>query len=469
MPGRPAETTQQDGDRKLPIPARRIRSPLSVCLLLTASLWVVHPVLRQFDSALPTRSKHLHTPPLFGAWTIWWNADRAASGFSEYWQAPIFHPQKNTFAYSEPQPATVVVAPFVWLFETPAVAYNLYLVASLFLNGCFTWVILRRQRIPHWCALFGALMMVWLPIGMCELAVIQVLPVWPMLWTWDAIRRHGHSPTVSSGFETALAFTVSFYTCIHHTLFLSVILVPTVWPLLARIRTRRFWLASALCATLAGILAGIVFVPMRQAISERSFRRPIDLVARLSAKPEDLLTAPDDAKIRLLSAKGRGCSPGWIKLSLAAIGLGAGLWRQKRRRWTVFLVLSAVTAGLFALGPNLWIGSFQPWTVLSAIVPGVNQVRNVFRFSYLMQMAVILLAAGALAEIRLRTRRCGRSRILLTSVLGVLALFETLPPRPNLVGLPIPDHHRTWTTFVAENTPPGRAIACFPFSPQIFA
>ena len=72
---------------------------------LTLSFVVWGMGLNQFDMG---GSSQVATVPLFNLWTIWWNADRLRHGLKDYWDAPIFYPERDTFAFSEPQPTTMI-------------------------------------------------------------------------------------------------------------------------------------------------------------------------------------------------------------------------------------------------------------------------------------------------------------------------------------------------------------------------
>lgn len=443
---------------------RRLLPPV---VILAAAVWAVYPVIGQFGSSLPIRSSQLTTVPLFNAWTIWWNADRLTHGFQDYWQAPIFFPADSTFAYSEPQPATLAVAPVYWLTGSPAIAYNVYLLLSLCLNGLVAFVVLQNQGCHRIFATIGAVMMVWLPIGLDQIEVLQLVPVWPMLWMWDVLRRHGHRPGFRTALESAAAYTVCFYTCIHHTLFLSVVLTATGWSLLSAVRTKQFWGTSIFALGLAILLVGIVFWPIQQTLHGESFERSKDLVANLSAHPRDLFRLPTNAMLFGSTRPGFHLSAGWLKTALAATGVLIAVTRRRRRRWKLFLLLTIVCSGLLALGPHLKLGTWHPWWTLSEICPGMEQVRNVFRFAYLTQMAIILLAVSTLSELHVHFYAVTKKRwrvIWALALAGLLALAEIPCTKPLLTGVPDLERNHNWADFVKQNTPTGKAVACVPFS-----
>ncbi len=443
------------------------RKVLPQAAIVAAALWVVFPIIGQLNSCLPIRSNQITTVPLFNAWTIWWNADRAKHGFADYWQAPIFFPEVSTFAYSEPQPATVIVAPVVWLTGSPTLAYNVYLILSLYLNGFVTFVVLRRHGHRRLISTIGAIMVVWLPLGLDQVEVLQLVPVWPIIWVWDVVRRHGLRPTRWTAIEAALAYTTCFYTCVHHTLFLSLVLVATGWCLFLSFRTKRFWMSSLLALSIAAVLVGIVLIPLRQTLKGESFERTPDLVERLSAQPSNLFRSPPHALIWGATVRGFSLSPGGLKLALAAIGFAIAMCRRRRKSWAIFLLMTAVCSGLLTLGPHLKIGTWQPWWDISERCPGMGQVRNVFRFAYLTQLSVSLLALLGLRELTTRLSVItGKQRLMasLMVVVGVLALIEVPPLQPTLAGAPDLQRHHAWTDFIKQNTPTGKGIACVPFS-----
>ena len=444
-------------------------------LLLALSVWTMAPALRQPADFLPVRPNMLTTVPLFNAWTIWWNADRLTHGFAGYWDSPIFFPTERTFAFSEPQPATIVVAPVIWITGSPTLAYNVYMLLSLFLNGVITYRILRRTGSPRTLAMIGGGMMIWLPVSVRQLEVLQLIPVWSMLWTWDAVRRFGATQTWHTALECAIAWSLSFYICIHHTLFMTIALAATAWILCLGLRKqsggrtlKAFFIKSAVALIVATGLVSVVFVPMRQTLRENSFERSQDLVGQLSAQPADLWITQYDSWLFPGTATRFCFSPGWIKVALASLGVLLGLCHRKRRRWVLFLLLTTIVTAVLAIGSNLKIGDVQLWWILAKYVPGITQVRNVFRFVYLTQMAIILLSMIALTEVWLRLRARAWRRVtstVLVLIVAMVAFMEVPAPRPLLAGVPDLSRHVAWATFLKQNTPPGKAIACLPFPP----
>ncbi|MCA9224028.1 MAG: hypothetical protein KDA47_00380, partial [Planctomycetales bacterium] len=73
-----------------------------ICFLL--SIVATWPLALHARSHLPLGQEGVATVPLLNAWTMWWNGQAAEQGFSNYWDAPIFYPERDALAFSEPLP-----------------------------------------------------------------------------------------------------------------------------------------------------------------------------------------------------------------------------------------------------------------------------------------------------------------------------------------------------------------------------
>jgi hypothetical protein len=225
-------------------------------------------------------------------------------------------------------------------------------------------------------------------------------------------------------------------------------------------------------------VAALVLAPivahMQQALGQYKFTRDPATVTQLSAMPRDYAAAWGRSWIdagKSVARPGWLMSPGWLKVGLAACGIVFGLLRRRWRRWTVFLLVTAILAFLLSLGPNLKIRDWQPWWTLTQAVPGFAQVRNVFRFGFFVQMAAVLFAVQALHACGVLGRRYlpgGWVRCLLGAAIALFGAAIALEVRPEpMKYAEAPDAlaNRGWIDFVREQTPPGRAIACIPFAP----
>ena len=496
-----------------------LRFVILTAIFGAVSIWSVWPMPQQMASQIPTSQEGIATVPLFNAWTIAWNAHCAARGMSGYWDAPIFHPLKGTFAFSEPQPATLVVAPAIWWLRSPAIAYNVYMLLSLTLNGLFTVYLMRTLRVGWIASVVAGVAMIQHPLVHLQIAVVQLLPVWGILWTLASLMRLREAavmPSTSpitlfgntsqrdtrirglvilSGIETALAFVSVFAVSVHHGLFLSLLLAATGW-LIVPWRHILRWLPGAVPALLiaAGLLLPLL-LPIARVMREHSFERRESLVAQLSIKPVDYLVEPNTALIRshMVAREGRWqMSPGWTRMLLALLAVCVPVLPKYRSRSveTWFLLALATVAFLLSLGVNLQVGNWNVWMTLSQYVPGVSQVRSAFRFAYFVQIVVIVLAALGLERLldfcRYQRGREPASETLLERLwdcvryqqharslsrwifgvvfvaLASLIMFELPPSAVQLVGVPRM-LTSDWKPFVKSNLRDGHGVLLMPY------
>lgn len=457
--------------------------------------WSTWPLAAQIDSHLPLGSSQFDTVPLFNVWTVWWNSDRLAHALTGYWNAPIFHPSTGAFAFSEPQPVSLLAAPVLWLSGSRILAYNVYLCWSIWMNGVVTRQVLLARGVRHEVATWGGAAMTLLPIVHWQLDVLQLTAIWALIWTWWALADMLRSPTVRRGWRLGLAYSAAILTCTHHGLFLSLLLLVATWPLLPAARYlrdsvhRKQLLKAILVFTgVSALLAGPVIWQLKRVANRYEFVRKPQTVAKLSAQPADYYRASGRYLIRWdrwLPRSRWNLSPGELKLALAVTGAFVGLRRRRWRRWTFFLLLTALASVLLSGGPRLSLGGWHPWSVIAAHVPGFAQVRNVFRFAYFYQIACVLLAAQAVHWMWIRQRICWRQYAMKRSDGGAvqaadrawavmvratvllivgLALIETRPRSNRLVAAPQIAPHAEWIEFVESHSRADAAVVCLPFS-----
>ena len=197
--------------RRIALPRRllslaRRYAVAELAAFLVLAVFATWPLACHIRSNLAKGTEPVATVPLFTAWTVWWNADQTATvlqrGFRHaqhdlleseqgYWDAPIFYPTRRTFAFSEPMPTTIVVAPIVWVTGNPVLAHNVFLVLALSLNGWSTFLLLRRLRMRWLASAIGGAMVELLPLVHSELGVLQLVPLCGIIWTVHALYLFG--------------------------------------------------------------------------------------------------------------------------------------------------------------------------------------------------------------------------------------------------------------------------------------
>lgn len=444
-----------------------------VAIYGTLALWSTWPLARFSTTSLPMGASNSLTVPMFNLWTIWWNAEGFLQGANRYWNAPIFHPIENTFAFSEPQTITTLMAPIIWLTHSRVLAYNIYLGLALLLNGLLTFLLLRKLGVNRSIAIGGGAAMLLLPVVHWQLDVVQLTPLWGILWTWIVLLKISRRPSLLLGVELGMALGLTFLTCSHQGFFLAVLLLGAIGTLWKRLLNPRLWATCAVGVGVAALLISPIVIHLQQAAQENHFQRSSKTVLQLSALPGDYTASTGNHLIDFGNLAARDqwrLSPGWFKIGLAMMGVTLGLRRSRWRWWTMFMLVTMFFAFILSLGPNLRFHEWHPWWTLTEYCPGFSQVRNVFRFAFFVQMTIVLLAAQGLYGALLMSRRfCSKKLQIYMAkptlfILGLIALFEVFPVSPALGKTPYAQRHTGWITFIRENTPPNHAIACIPFA-----
>lgn len=436
--------------------------------------------------------------PSLNAWIIWWNADSLVHGFENYWNAPIFAPNEGSFALSEPQPLTVLLSPIVYLTGSPVLAYNSYVLISLALNGLFACRFLRLAGSHRVAEVAGGVAVVLHPLAINGLEAVQLLSLWPVLWTLESLLRFRQEQSGWQAAKIGIGITLTASLCLYHALFFGILLVACAWTIWPRESRLRFFEAAQDRKGDAGkcdddpkitsktvsigvlIAAGVIaltvlpFVWQMQRIHDSySLSRNPAAVAALSASWTDWGTTPANALFQTRSIEGGGFAllPGIGRL-VAAL-LTVALCFHRKPRFVLLLATLGIFGLLFSLGVNLSLGSLAPWQWLSEHVGLIARIRSPYRFAYFTQITILLLAAYGLGELlrSLGSLFVGRSSTVVQTVVGVIGFaviaFEVPPEQSLLYYPPHPAHKESWVDFVAKETPQGRSILCLPVASDI--
>lgn len=455
------------------------------------ALLATWPLALSLSSTLPLGCEGVATVPLLNGWTIWWNAEQAVQGFPRYWDAPIFYPTHCTFAFSEAQPTTIVVAPLVWLSGRVALAYNAYLLATLTLNGWVAYCLLRGVGLGGWSAFCGGMLVLLLPFIFWQLGVLQLTVLWGVLWTILAAWKFAQTPDWLRAGELGVAFGICYAACNYYGLFL----VMTLGPAVLWLCHRGWWRLSSIGqATLALVIAATLTAPivLVQVEASRAHRWERDLatIRLLSAHLRDYTDTPwtqwldswEDASSPRADVWPLG--PGWLKIGCALVGLICGVIRPALRRWTLMSLTIGICALFYSLGPLWEIWNLTPYLTLYHHVPGFAQIRSPFRFAVFVQLACVWLSLNmvdTLSPLRWYEQKGWREWFirqqtnvrwliwgfgwLLTIAAGCCLVLETLPPGQagRLCRVPGPEELPPWVEFLRDETPPDTVVVCLPF------
>jgi hypothetical protein len=399
------------------------RHSLLLCLLWLIAAWITWPMVTQIDIAVPTSPNHPGTVPLFNAWIMWWNAESLSHGLKNYWNAPIFYPQPGALAFSEPQPLTLLLAPCVWWFQSPTVAYNLYLMATLVLNGWLTAWLLRQLDCLTITQVLGGVAMLLHPLAVRHLEAVQLLALWPSLWLIGIVLQLHHQPSWRGGAKLGMAYLLLGSACLHHALFFALTLLLCGGLAVPWSRISALAPSLALAALMVSLTLGPMVWHMHRIHRAHEVVRDPEVVASLSATLASWLSWPAAGSLTQQLWKVGDLFdkdverpfpgpllPGWASTLLAlgtALGWGGQNchkltgWRKRRRASTAghpsldptrdspsdtvgsiqipvhslrpvayrLLVGMCVVSGLLSFGPNLNWGRWVPWDLLGGLLP----------------------------------------------------------------------------------------------------
>lgn len=436
---------------------------------LVLAVLVTWPLAFHLASALPLGPDPNPTVPYASAWALWWTATSAASGFSGYWDAPIFFPASGTFAFSETMPFLGILAtPLFWSGAPAALAHNVVLLMVLTLNGWSAWRLGHGLGLGRVAAWGGGAMAVLLPYVQMDLGVLTLVPLFGIFWTLHALLAFARDPSLRGGLWLGAAWAVTYLTCGQYGFFLA---LSAPWAALWLVRRRHFrWsvLGGVLVAAVAAavLVAPLVTAQLRAARDFELTRDPeqardgsaTTAAWTLTTWPQ-LVPFPGVDQVR----SERGLFPGTIKFFLLIAGLW--WWRKKRGTWA-FLVTLAALGALWSVLPRWDLGGWMPFEFLDDRIPGFGQIRSYYRATVLTQVVVVVLAAVGLEACLQWARRWGRGRpwpAVAAAMLAVVAAAEIWPRGQLFQRVVAPQEWQGFRDWLAERVPPGEPLVHVPF------
>jgi len=430
--------------------------------LAVASTW---PLALRLADTVPFGGDRAPTVAFFCLWELGWNLDRLPHLFAGYWDAPIFHPAPYTFALSEPMPLQgIAAAPVTFAGGSLVTAYNVVLLACLVATGLAGSRLLQRLGRPWPVALAGGAMLVMLPPVHANLDVLPLATLAGVLATLAAVERFGGEPGLRHGLALGVALGVTYVLCGQYGVLVTVVLLLAGWTLC----DRQVWSRRAAAGLAAGGLAFAVLVAPLAAgqIAARqahALSRPVVQVEKLSAGAERYVRVawPQLVPLPGVHVPDNGHRAYFVGTLKLLLGLAAIRW-SRDRRWTRFCLTFAGVAMVVSFGPRAHLGPVSLHALLSAVVPGFAQVRNLHRAGFFVDLALVLLAADGLCVLGERLRGMRWSAVwyrpALLAALACASVIEIWPRDQGFAAPPRTEDHRGWLDIVARIAPAGPAV-----------
>jgi hypothetical protein len=365
--------------------------------------------------------------PLLNSWTLAWVAHQVPIDPRHVFDAPIFHPEIGTLAYSESLLLPgLAVAPVLWLGGDPILAHNIVLFAGYVLSGLAMFWLVRALTRHDGAALVAAAIFAVYPYRLEEYAKVQLQLVCFLPLALWALHRVSERPSWRTTSLLACSMTAQIYSCLYYGIYGSmVIALVALIAVAASAAGRRLPLLGH--CVMAAVATAILSLPLAQpyrlaarVVGERS----LEDVERGSAVIHDYLRAhPDNALYGQPAHPGIGerrLFPGYVTPALALSALAPPIG------WPVVAYASAaVVSADLSLGLNApgyrWLYQWI-WPIRGVRVPA--------RFAMLVGLALAILAGFGVERV------CRGRPASIQTVIVVLAVGSvTIESRPHSLDL----------------------------------
>ncbi len=414
-----------------------------------------------------------------GEWSVWnvtWVAHARTTRPADLFQANIFHPDRDTLAYSESNVVTGALGVPFHLASggNPYATHNGAILTGLVLAFVFAWGFAETLGASTAAAAAFAVAFTYCPYLFARTAHIQLMMTFGLPLALQAFHRVVDRPTGARGAWLGATLAVQALACAYFGIFAGLTVgLGTLFYAYTRGLWRRpaYWVAIGVGAVVSIGLVAPFFVPYIRVQKELGFTRLLEDAAMYSADWRAWLASSAWAHRWMLPWLERWNEvlfPGFLLPVLALVGLWLGLRKtgprteaparptpdsrlpnpesrvphpeaplspSRRRETTVFYGVVALIAFWASFGPKAGL-----YTVLYYTVPVFTFLRAPGRFGILVVLALGVLMLVALQV--LLERRPARTRMMAGSLVALLLLAEytTAPIRLEDAATP-PDAH----------------------------
>jgi hypothetical protein len=372
----------------------------AAALLVFAVLAVVHTW--PLASAPGVLSRNDNGDAQLNEWIVAWVAHQLPRDPARLFQANIFYPAKDALAFSEPLivPA-LIAAPALWLGASPVLAMNLLMLAGFALTGLGANAVAWAWTRDRLAGLAAGSLFAFNAHTLTRLAHVQAVHAYGLPLALLLTERLMEQPRIPAALALGACMAMMAYTSGYFAVFASVMIAVIVVAGLFRGWARAAPVAAMLttAAVTAAALAMPLLLPYRRVAAEQHMVRPIAEVALYSATIGGYFAAPGRIHMATWSAGAfarpvDAFFPGVVALALSA----AAVWYavRGRDRWRAVTLIAIGTIGVL-LSLGLKTPLYQ-W--LYTVFPPMHGIRAAARFGSLFLLAVSLLAALGLANLR---------------------------------------------------------------------
>jgi len=406
-------------------------APAAMCLLLA----LVHtwPLV----SGPGTLSRNDNGDAMLNEWILAWVAHQLPRAPARLFDANIFHPARDTLAFSEPLIVPALMgAPVRWLGGSPVLLYNVVLLLGYALTALAGYALARQWTGSAAAGLLTGSALAFNTHTLTRLAHVQGVHAWGLPLALLSADRLIESARVRDAiwlavWMAAMAYT-SGYVAVFGAILVAVAMVsrlPWWWRRAPLVLSR-----LAIAVVVAGVATLPVYLPYRRVAIEQGMVRTLESVDMYSLPLKGYITSAGRLHYWLWSEPFFDepldpFFPGVVVLCLAAAALVWGVGRGPkaaghadaalRRQRVVMLVAIAAAGVVLSLGTRTpvygWV--FQ-------IFPPIQGLRAAARWGNLFLLGMAALAGMGLAGLltRMSTRRAGAIAALAILLVNIESL-----------------------------------------------
>jgi hypothetical protein len=384
---------------------------------------------------------------LLNMWILGWGAEHAprlltgSIGWSEFWNANIFHPDPLALALSEHLFGQALqILPIYWLTGNIILCYNLLFISTFALSGFGTYLLVRDLTGDKRAAFVAGLIYGFLPYRIASIPHLQVISS-----QWMPFALYGINRFVTTGSTRALiggtaALVMQNWSCGYYLLYFApfapLFALHRMWTL-GTLRSLRVWIGLSAAASATLLLTLPFLFPYQEAQRHFGIERSFGEVVQFSANVWSYVTASENLKLwgKVLRYYPHGEGEtflGFVPLLLASVAVASlvrSAFRKEASAPAVRPWLTYVAAFLLLFAFAQLIG------VLSVVFFGgfeLGWIRARTPQRLIMQLAIALALLLAISpRARVEGDRIVRSPITLAFTLAMLAMWLSLGPQPN--------------------------------------
>lgn len=331
---------------------------------------------------------------LLNAWVLDWVATTLPTRPGTVFDANIFHPEKNTLAYSEPLLLQGVLAmPLVWSGATAVTTFNVVLLVGLALSGwTFAWYC-QWLTGSWWAGLVAGSMAIFNAHTLMRLAHIQALHLETVPLVFLGLQHMAAHGRPRDALLAGLALALQAFISLYQFVFVAWALVSGMAArLLDAVRPLRLVLLTAAAVAVAAVAAWPVLLHYAELRYQYGLKRSPAEAAMYASTWRDYLFTGARAHFDLWSHAFKapdGAFPGIVGGGLAIWGLLTRAADRRHARTWLFVFAGAL--GLSMLPHLPWFSTLHGW------LPPLQAIRAYSRAGQMALLAIAMLAGFGVA------------------------------------------------------------------------